>query len=86
MQVKDYIDLKSKSSVSLSKDIEDGKPYYYLIEKRFDPTNGSALSDDKQEVSLEAYKSELVRITSEIAEAEATKAGYTKIIEDIEAL
>ena len=86
MNIKDYVDLKSKSSVAFSKETLNGKDYYYLTEKRFDSTTGSALSDRKQEVSLEAYKSELVRVNKEIADSEANKVGYTKIIEDIEAL
>ena len=86
MQVKDYVDLKSKSAVSISKETLDGADYYYLTEKRFDGSTGSALSDYKREVDLQSYESELRRCNEEIALLEANKVGYTKIIEDIKAL
>ena len=87
MNVKDYVDLKSKSAVAFSKaNDSDGVTRYYLTEKRFDPNTGSAVADAKREVNLEEYESELVRVNTEIANLEENKVGYTKIIEDIKAL
>ena len=86
MKNKNYIDLKSKSAVSFSKETLNSENHYYLTEKRYDSTTGSALSDSKKEVHLSHYEDEQSQYESEITELTATVTALTEIIKDIKAL
>ena len=87
MNIKNYVSLKSKSAVSLSKaDDSDGQTRYYLTQKRWDCETGTALADNKSEVELNNYETEKSHIESEIAELTTKKDALTEIIKDIKAL
>tara|TARA_R110000824_G_scaffold326991_1_gene513946 strand:+ start:219 stop:479 length:261 start_codon:yes stop_codon:yes gene_type:complete len=86
MNVKNYVSLKSKSAVSLSKETLNGENHYFLTQKRWDGETGTALADNKLEVELNHYESDKSHIENEIAELTTKKDALTEIIKDIKAL
>ena len=87
MNIKNYVSLKSKSTVSFSKaDDSDGQTRYYLTQKRWDSETGTALADSKSEVELNHYENDKASIEAEITELTTKKDALTEIIKDIKAL
>ena len=86
MNIKNYVSLKSKSAVSLSKETLNGEDHYFLTQKKWDGETGTALSDQKSEVELNHYETEKSHIEGEIAELTTKKDALTEIIKDIKAL
>ena len=87
MNIKNYVSLKSKSVISLSKaDDSDGITRYYLTQKRWDAETGSALSDSKREIDLNNFEEDKLNTEGEIASLTKKKEALEEIIKDIKAL
>jgi hypothetical protein len=87
MRIENYSTLKSAGKVSIAKgkDAEDND-IINLIEKRFDPSTGSALDDAVREVTLNDYKFEKAGLESQKVALSAKITELGKLITDIEAL
>ena len=90
MRIENYITLKGKSVISLSKETiveeENERDAIYLNKKVWNPATGEALSDSKTEITLDYYESELAFVNNEITSCTNKKTALEKIIEDIKAL
>ena len=86
MNNKNYVDLKSKSAVSFSKETLNSENHYFLTEKRYDSTTGLALSDSKRGIDLFDYENQQLRRESEIVSLQAEVDALKEIIKDIKAL
>ena len=86
MNWRNYKSLKSSSIASVSKETLNGKDYFLMSKKSFNPDTGVKQTDKKSELDLGQLNNEKAHFESEIAALQAQLDDVKQLITDIGSL